>query len=586
MHTVDDATALPDAGPPARLGPTVARVLAVLAAVLLATSATVGAASVARAEPATATSLVLVLDASGSMNEPDGHGGTKIKAAKAALKTIIGQLPSDLQVGLRVYGHRVPSKPDHAKACQDTQLIAPVAPLDKAGLTAAIDGFKALGETPIGASLAAAAKDLPAGTSGSIVLVSDGQDSCAPPQPCDVARQLKASGVQLTVDTVGLKVDATAKTQLTCISDATGGTYTDVQDTAKLADSLGTIATRSRRTATVGGQPVEGKATQEEAPKLTVGKYSTDVVAKETLYYAFDVAAGQKVKVRITMDGQKFATNHDIGCCLTAKLQNVDGDQLGANNDYLESGKLKKMAVETREPVEQAGRLYLELTNDGGTTKPGQALPLVMEVEISGEASPSASAGAAGAGATDSGSPSSAAGAGSPGAPVPTVTVTVAPVGGGAGHSSTVVEAAGLGGLVAGIAVGALGAVLLLRRLGRDTATPPGPVPGAPGPLAASGAAQPPYGGPAAPHPYGGPTAQPPPPYGGPAAQPPPQYGGPAAQPPYGGPASQPPYGGPTAPPGYGGPAAPPPYAHGPGQGRATAPPPPGAGTLPPHDGG
>lgn len=48
--------------------------------------------------------MVMVLDSSGSMNQPASGGQTKIAAAKEALQKVIGSLPEDQAVGLRVYG--------------------------------------------------------------------------------------------------------------------------------------------------------------------------------------------------------------------------------------------------------------------------------------------------------------------------------------------------------------------------------------------------------------------------------------------------------------------------------------------------
>lgn len=46
--------------------------------------------------------MVMVLDSSGSMKETAAGGETKIAAAKAALNRVIGSLPDDQAVGLRV----------------------------------------------------------------------------------------------------------------------------------------------------------------------------------------------------------------------------------------------------------------------------------------------------------------------------------------------------------------------------------------------------------------------------------------------------------------------------------------------------
>jgi Ca-activated chloride channel family protein len=79
-----------------------------------------------------ASSLLLILDASGSMNSDDGSGQSKIAAAKQALYQVVDSLPEGSQVGLRVYGHRASnSEKDRAAGCRDTELISPVQPLSR-----------------------------------------------------------------------------------------------------------------------------------------------------------------------------------------------------------------------------------------------------------------------------------------------------------------------------------------------------------------------------------------------------------------------------------------------------------------------
>lgn len=95
--------------------------------------------------------LLLIMDSSGSMKADDGTGRPKIRSAKAALRGLVARLPDDADVGLRVYGHRVPNT-DRMRGCRDTELVAPVAPLDRARLNSAISSFEAKGWTPIGLS--------------------------------------------------------------------------------------------------------------------------------------------------------------------------------------------------------------------------------------------------------------------------------------------------------------------------------------------------------------------------------------------------------------------------------------------------
>lgn len=121
------------------------------------------------------TDVVLVLDASGSMfNElPDGR--LRITAAKEALAAFVGRLPGSagLNVGLRVYGARTMAlDPD---ACLDSELVVPVAGLEREMLLRTVQGTEPRGATPIAYSLERAAEDLQAATGRKqIVLVTDG----------------------------------------------------------------------------------------------------------------------------------------------------------------------------------------------------------------------------------------------------------------------------------------------------------------------------------------------------------------------------------------------------------------------------
>ena len=194
--------------------------------------------------------LLLVLDSSGSMAERDARGRTRMQGAQDALRSLVDELPDGAQVGLRVYGSRVKVAGKAApgsRACTDSRLVTPVGPLDRRGLKTAIDAFAPHGDTPIGYTLQQVAGDL--GTTGrrSVVLVSDGEESCSA-DPCAVAKTLARQGIDLHVHTVGLEVSAPARSQLRCVADATGGTYHDAtsDDLTKIvSDTVGSARAAS-----------------------------------------------------------------------------------------------------------------------------------------------------------------------------------------------------------------------------------------------------------------------------------------------------------------------------------------------------
>ena len=218
--------------------------------------------------------VMVVLDASGSMNADDAPG-PRIDAAKNAVNSLIDSLPADTQVGLQVYGTGTGSTDaEKAAGCTDIKTLAPVGPLDAAALKAQVATVVASGYTPVGNALRAAADALPNEGPRSIVLVSDGEDTCAPPAPCDVANELHQQGIDLVIHTVGFKVDATARDQLSCIAQATGGTYSDAADATALTQALATKVDYAITGYTTAGTPVTGAdQASAQAPLLTPGQY-------------------------------------------------------------------------------------------------------------------------------------------------------------------------------------------------------------------------------------------------------------------------------------------------------------------------
>lgn len=232
-------------------------------------------------------SLLLVLDASGSMAESAGGGQTRIAAAKRALNDLIGELPDTSNVGLRVYGATKDS------GCDDTNLVAPVAPLDRAGLRQAVRQFRPRGDTPIGRSLEAAAEDLEdAPGRKTIVLVSDGEDTCTPPSTCDVARDLARQGVDLRIEAIGLQVGAEARRQLSCVAKVTGGSYFDAPDARALNGQLQALSLRAFRSFAPLGTPITGTPDATGAPEMTAGAWYDELAPGETRSYAIDVTNG------------------------------------------------------------------------------------------------------------------------------------------------------------------------------------------------------------------------------------------------------------------------------------------------------
>lgn len=186
------------------------------------------------AQPAVADGRVeFILDGSGSMLG-DAGGEPKVAAAKRVMKDLLRriELPADTKVGLTFYGHR--RKGD----CADIERLAPVAYGERARLTPAIDGLSPKGKTPIADSLRIVGESLRRKEGAtSIVLVSDGIETCGK-DPCAVAKALREQyGIDVTIHVVGFDVKE-GQEQLQCIAKAGGGEFRTAIDAAGLAKVL------------------------------------------------------------------------------------------------------------------------------------------------------------------------------------------------------------------------------------------------------------------------------------------------------------------------------------------------------------
>lgn len=245
----------------------------------------------------------LIMDLSGSMLADDA-GGTRLDAAKRASTELIDSLPDDALLGMLVYGQRESSdESNRERGCQDIEVLSPVQKVDKESLKNRIAGLEAQGYTPIGNALRKAADELGPDGERSIILVSDGIDTCAPPPVCEVAKELAGQGVGLTIHTVGFKVDEEARAELECVAQATGGQSMTADDATQLADHMKFLAQRSVQGYETTGTPFEFSETKEGAKWLGEGKYQTTLVPevaqhdRTPLYYRIAVPKGHNAIV-------------------------------------------------------------------------------------------------------------------------------------------------------------------------------------------------------------------------------------------------------------------------------------------------
>lgn len=180
--------------------------------------------------------LAVVLDLSGSMDEDDGNGTIKLYGAKDALNTVIrSQASRSQKVGLWTYPGG-----ESVDGCVAGSWVTPVGRQDPVRLSATINALtSAEGGTPTGPALRAAADSLKATGKDSavILLVSDGLSNCGTP-PCEVAQELVSEGFDITVQAMGFQVDPDGRDELTCVAQATNGSYYDATDADDLRQKI------------------------------------------------------------------------------------------------------------------------------------------------------------------------------------------------------------------------------------------------------------------------------------------------------------------------------------------------------------
>jgi len=351
--------------------------------------------------------VLVVMDASKSMAKPAGDGRSRLAVAKAALRTLVDGLPGTARVGLRLYGHRVAGAGRRA-GCRDTELVAPVGPLDRDALNARIGSYRAVGSTPIGRALRAAASDLPGSGPRSIVLVSDGGDNCAPPDPCAIAARTATSGVDVSIQAIGFQVGERARRQLQCIAGRGRGVYRDAADADELAVALRALAARAVRTYRSGGTPVRGGATRSAAIPIARGRYVDRIGADDERWYAVRLAAGQRLAAAATVSHAcpfRRGVAEMIGTSLELVLLRPEGEQPEASSgvanlfmgdESTESDGLLTSPIGARgDPASEPsrpGRYLLRVTlSDNGNgvladVLDGGSLPLGVQTNITGGA--------------------------------------------------------------------------------------------------------------------------------------------------------------------------------------------------------
>ena len=187
--------------------------------------------------PAVRPVVNLVLDASNSM-WGQIQGRAKIDIARDSIRTLLSSWDPNADLGLIAYGHNRPAD------CSDIESLMKVAPLDANAFNTLVGNLTPKGKTPLTEAVRRAAKELAlTDRPASVILFSDGIETCGG-DPCSLAQELKAEGVNFTAHVIGFSVNANEK-QLACLAESTGGLFLTADTEQQLSQALQTVANRA-----------------------------------------------------------------------------------------------------------------------------------------------------------------------------------------------------------------------------------------------------------------------------------------------------------------------------------------------------
>jgi Ca-activated chloride channel homolog len=183
----------------------------------------------------------IILDSSGSMGAVV-DGKTQMQLAKEAINEFVGSLPEEVNISLRVYGHKgTGDDSDKQKSCSSIEQVYGFEKYDSGAFNKALEQFQPSGWTPIAKSLKESFESFKKydqeTNTNLIYLVSDGIETCDG-DPVKVADEFAGSNVSPIINVIGFNVDSQAQEQLKDVADSSNGIYTTVGNKEQLTNEF------------------------------------------------------------------------------------------------------------------------------------------------------------------------------------------------------------------------------------------------------------------------------------------------------------------------------------------------------------
>ncbi len=181
--------------------------------------------------------ILIILDSSYSMKDKI-DGRQKIEIAKDVIIRVLEQIPVNVRIGLRIYGHK--SGILGLRSCRASELKVPIGHNNKKNIADQLFTLKPEGWTPITYSIKQALENDFIGVSGKkrIILVTDGMETCDG-SPCEYVLSIVRQNIDIKIDVIGFDIDEPeAIAQLKCTSLATKGKFYSASTAAELFKKL------------------------------------------------------------------------------------------------------------------------------------------------------------------------------------------------------------------------------------------------------------------------------------------------------------------------------------------------------------
>jgi Ca-activated chloride channel family protein len=176
------------------------------------------------AQPRPSAPAIVIVDGSGSMWANLGQDrASKIDLVRAALRQSLTPLGPQSRIGLMSFGPR----------CSDAEVVAPPDAGPGERLMPSVDKFNPRGKGPVALAIREAAKQVPAGTAASIILLHDGPDNCQQ-DPCAAAAEAAKANPNLVIDVIGIGLEKADAQRMACVAKTTKGQMYDVRDASTL----------------------------------------------------------------------------------------------------------------------------------------------------------------------------------------------------------------------------------------------------------------------------------------------------------------------------------------------------------------